>query len=407
MPRYPLLLACCSLPLIAGCSDPVLPITSSGAVVSEPEVLVEIGASFAGVDPQNANNNLDVISFQGRTFLAWRTAPTHFASEDTVLHIASEGPDGWRLEGSFTQGTDLREPRFLALGDRLFFYFAVLGTDPFAFEPQGMMVSEYHGQHDWDEPDWLYDEGFIPWRAKVENGKAYLIGYVGGENIYEVNGEPIRVHFLTTEDGRTLEPVVAGQPVVQEGGGSETDFTFLEDGALVAVTRNEAGDTESGWGSKICRAEAGDLGSWTCKSDKRKYDSPLVFQHAGEVWLVGRRNVTETGHYDLDQDDLPAKDQTEEYLIEYSFNPKRCALWRVDEAELTAEHEVDLPSRGDTCFASQLPKDDASVTIFNYSNLLDGANDCNAWPDDCSDVSWFVGQGQPTMIYRVDVTFLN
>lgn len=401
-----LLPALCSLPLLAACDDPVLPVTGGSAVVSEPEVLIQIGESFAGVDPQNANNNLDVIDFRGRTFLAWRTAPTHFASEDTVLHIASEGNDGWRLEGSFAQGTDLREPRFLALGDRLFFYFAVLGTDPFAFEPRGMMVSEYHGPDDWEEPEWLYDEGFIPWRAKVEGGKAYLIGYVGGENIYEIDGEPIRVHFLTTDDGRTLEPVVTGQPVVLEGGGSETDFTFLEDGALVAVTRNEAGDAESGFGSKICRAEAGDLGHWTCKPDKRKYDSPLVFQHAGEVWLVGRRHVTESGHYDLDHDDKTLQEQAGEYEVAYSFEPKRCALWRVDPTALTVEHEVDLPSRGDTCFASYVTKDASTVSIFNYSNLLDGAIDCKAWPGDCTDIDWFVGQGQPTMIYRVDVGFL-
>jgi hypothetical protein len=136
------------------------------------------------------------------------------------MYVASEGDDGWRFEGSFALGTDLREPRFLVLDDRLILYFAVLGTDPFAFEPQGMMVTEYHGPGDWDEPEEIYEEGFIPWRAKVIDGTAYLIGYVGGENIYEVNGEPIRIHLLKTEDGRTLEPVVPGQPVVQESGSS-------------------------------------------------------------------------------------------------------------------------------------------------------------------------------------------
>ncbi|NUP05103.1 MAG: hypothetical protein HOW73_03465 [Polyangiaceae bacterium] len=373
--------------------------------LSSLEVVVPANSELAGAPTQTSNNNLDVVRYNDRTFLAWRTAPSHFASEDTVMNVASEGPDGWRFEGSFTMGTDLREPRFLVLGDKLFLYFAVLGTDPFAFEPQGMMVTEYHGPEDWDAPEPLYEDGFIPWRAKVENGKAYLIGYVGGENIYEVNGEPIRIHFLTTTDGRTLEPVVPGQPVVQEGGGSETDFTFLDDGTLVAVTRNEAGDEASGWGSKICRAEAGDLGNWQCKSDKKKYDSPLVFRNGDQVWLVGRRNMTETGNYDLDMDELSAKDQTEKYLIDYSFNPKRCALWRVDPDTLTVKHEVDLPSRGDTCFASQLPKSADVVTLYNYSNELDGASDCKQWPNDCTDITWWVGQGQATIVYRIDATF--
>jgi hypothetical protein len=114
--------------------------------------------------------------------------------------------------------------------------------------------------------------------------------------------------------------------------------------------------------------------------------------------------VTETGFYDLDQDELSAKDQTEKYLIEYSFNPKRCAMWRVDPVELVVTHEIDLPSRGDTCFASYLPKDEETVTIYNYSNELDGAGDCASWPDDCTDLDWWVGQGQPTIIYRIDAT---
>jgi len=397
------LLLACGFAAFVACDDPYLPEPLEPSAVGEYEVVVPALTEVDGIETQDANNNLDVITFQDRTFIAWRTAPTHFASADTVMYVASEGEDGWRYEGEFALGTDLREPRFLALGDRLFLYFAVLGSDQFAFEPQGMMVTEYNAAGDWSEPEELYEPGFIPWRAKIQNGQAFLIGYVGGENIYEVNGEPIRIHLLTTEDGRTLVPVVPGQPVVQEGGGSETDFVFMDDGALVAVTRNEAGDAKSGFGSKICRAEAGDLGTWTCKTDKKKYDSPLVFRNGDDVWLVGRRNLTETGNFDLDQDELSPKDQAEAYLIEYSFNPKRCALWRVDPVELTVEFAADLPSRGDTCFASYLPRADDSVTIFNYSNELDGASDCNSWPSDCSDIDWWVGQGQKTMIYRVDV----
>lgn len=368
---------------------------------------MQAGAAPADAPTQNSNNNLDVVRFAGRTFLAWRTAPTHFASSETVLYVASEGADGWRLEGSFAMMTDLREPRFLALGDRLFLYFAVLGTDPFKFEPQGAMVTEYHGPDSWDEPEPLYEPGFIPWRAKVENGTAYVIGYTGGENIYEIDGEPIRIHLLTTKDGRTLEPAVLGTPVVQEGGGSETDFTFLEDGALVAVTRNEAGDAEFGFGSKICRAEAGVLADWTCKPDKRKYDSPLVWRSGDDVWLVGRRNLTEDGLYDLGQSDLSLADQANAYEVAYSFEPKRCALWKVDPVALTVDFVLDLPSRGDTCFASELPETDGAdgrYTLYNYSSLLDGAPDCAAWPKDCADISWWVGQGGPTMIYRVGVS---
>lgn len=387
--------------------DPVAPPAAERPVVDERwEELVKDGAAPAGIDTQNSNNNLDVVRFGGRTFLAWRTAPTHFASDQTVLWVASEGPDGWREEGSFALGTDVREPRFLVLGDRLLLYFAVLGSDPFKFEPQGAKVSVYHGPGDWESPADVYEPGFIPWRARTIDGKAYVIGYTGGENIYAIDGEPIAIHFLTTKDGLTLEPVVPGKPVVQTGGGSETDFAFLDDGSLVAVTRNEAGDAAFGFGSKICRAPKEALADWTCAPDPKKYDSPLVFRSGPDVWLVGRRNVTDDGRYDLGASDLSLEDQANKYEVEYSFKPKRCALWRVDPEALTVTFARDLPSRGDTCFPSVLPEDEAEgrFTIYNYSNLLDGAPDCAAWPDACTDITWWVGQGQPTMIYRVGVT---
>jgi len=52
------------------------------------------------VTPQVSNNNLDVVLFQGRLFLVFRTAPSHFASIDTVLYVVSRFEDEpWHFEG--------------------------------------------------------------------------------------------------------------------------------------------------------------------------------------------------------------------------------------------------------------------------------------------------------------------
>jgi hypothetical protein len=385
--------------IAAGCSNEEM-LAEQAPQGVEIDVVIPFETAVAGIATQNANNNLDVVAYAGRTFVAWRTAPAHFASPLTVMYVASEGPEGFRFEGKFEMGTDLREPRFLTHRGRLFLYFAVLGKEPTKFEPQGAMWTEYRGQGDWTPPLPLYQEGFIPWRAKEINGKAYVIGYVGGENIYEVNGEPIDVHFLTTEDGHTFEPAIPGHPIVLRGGASETDFVFMDSGDLIAVARNEAGDAESGWGSKICRAHASDLTEWHCVSDRRKFDSPLLLGNGETVRLIARRNLTESGNYDLERRDLPPKSQTEVYLADYSFQPKRCALWTVDPASLSVSFDVDLPSRGDTCFASALRFNDSEFEIWNYSNPLSNVSDCNSWPSDCADPIWLEGQGQPTIIYR-------
>lgn len=370
-----------------GCGDAIC--------ISEAIQVVPSDALPSRARTQEANNNLDVVSHKCRVFLAFRTAPNHFASADAKLYVVSS-PDQetWRFEGVFALDTDLREPRFLSYKGKLFLYFGVLGTDPLDFHPQVMMVSEYLGPERWTEPEWFYGDGFMPWRTKVVDGVAYLLAYVGGENIYDVNGDPIRVHWLTTRDGYEWTPVIAGQPVVIEGGASETDFVFLDDGTLIAVSRNEAGDEHTGWGSKICRAEAGALGDWHCVGDYKKYDSPLMFKHGNLPYLIGRRNLSETGDYYLGQDEKTPRDQTIAYQLDYWNYPKRASLWKVDPVNLTVEFVLDLPSRGDTCFPGLLVAEPGLYEVYNYTSPLDG-----------EDVSWINGQTGPTRIVRTGLKF--
>src|SRR5262245_38942488 len=72
-----------------------------------------------------ANNNLDVCEHEGRRYLAWRSAPTHFASARARLNVisSSDGGTTWRAETSVHLGRDVREPRFLSWNGRLFLYF--------------------------------------------------------------------------------------------------------------------------------------------------------------------------------------------------------------------------------------------------------------------------------------------
>ncbi len=363
----------------------------------EPETIVPGDELPAEIVVQDSNNNLDVVRHDGGLFLAFRTGPSHFASPEVQLHVVRSDDDGesWVFETTVDRDTDLREPRFLSLGDRLFVYFAVLGEAAIGFEPQGTMVTERLPSGEWTEPEWIFETGFIPWRIHLFDDVPYLLGYVGGENIYEVDGEPVEVYWLTTRDGRDWQPVVAGQPIVLVGGSSETDLTFLDDGGIVAVSRNEAGD-ELGFGMKICRAEANDLGRWTCVADPRKYDSPLVFRHGQRVFLIGRRNLTETGFFDLGYDNLNRAQQYLQYQLDYSNRPKRCSLWEVDPESLKVRFLVDLPSRGDTCFASILEEGPNAYSVFNYTSPLDGP-----------DVAWQRGQAGQTLIYRVDLTFAD
>ena len=299
---------------------PELPCGPTSELVQSPPVVVAPSDAMPeGVTSQIAHNNLDIAWHDdgdgGRLFFAFRTGPNHFAAPGVVMYIVSSADLlTWRKEGEVAIGTDVREPQLVSIGGELLFYYVVLGADPLDFEPRGTKVMRWLGPGHFSEPEDIFEPGFLVWRIKPldqpghEAGWLQAFGYSGGENIYDFDGDPIRVSWLKSRDGLTWEPVDAEREVVLEGGASETDAVFLPDGRLIALARNEAGDDE-GFGSKVCRGEAASPADWTCAFDTKKYDSPLVFAHEGTPYLIGRRNLTETGDYDLGEVDKPLRDR--------------------------------------------------------------------------------------------------
>lgn len=343
--------------------------------------------------PRVSNNNLDVVRHDGKIYLAWRTAPDHYASDATALYVLSTTDEKtWTYETKLTAGTDLREPRFLSFKGSLFLYLARLGTDPNKFEPQGMSYVERTPDGTWGKLTDFHDPRYIPWRARVLGGVPYLLAYDNGGYLYRQHPGPTHVAFLTTDDGKAWRGVDLAKPIVIQGGASETDFAFAADGTLFAVSRNEAGDPEKKvFGSWVCRAEKGALSAWSCKHDRKKYDSPLVFAHDGEIYLVGRRNLSPDGTYDRAEiDDRPFDERWFKNQVDYKTWPKRCSIWRFVQAENRIAYVTDLPSKGDTCFPAILDgaAPDEKV-IYNYSSDVDGP-----------DLSWTEGQVKPTFVYR-------
>ena len=91
-------------PAIGRCAQLGLPCPETcegGAAVclSEPIALIPSDALPIGISPQTSNNNLDVAWFSGRVFVAFRTAPSHFAGTETVLYVMSTADwSTWRME---------------------------------------------------------------------------------------------------------------------------------------------------------------------------------------------------------------------------------------------------------------------------------------------------------------------
>ena len=374
------------------CACPSPPCPAETPSFSPPQVVAPSEALPPQVVSQLAHNNLDIIWFEDRLFFAFRTAPSHFASADTVLYVVSTADhQQWRFEGRFTEGVDLREPRLMVHGGQLTMFYARLGTNALDFEPGATRRTRYLGPDAWTAPETVFEAGFIPWRIKHHGGAAYLMGYTGGEHIYSAEEGELQVRWLTSTDGETWTPVV-GDGVILRGGVSETDFVFLADASVVTVSRNEAGD-EGGFGSRICHAEAGAWGEWRCADDPRKFDSPHVFRQGDNIYLIGRRNLTETGNFDLGGEGaLPQRRLAN--LADYWVQPKRCALWAVDPVALRVTHLLDFPTAGDTCFASTVAVGEHQRLMYDYTS-----------PPEAPDTVWMDGQHGPTQIYRTTLRF--
>ncbi len=337
-----------------------------------------------------SNNNLDVVRHSdGFVYLAFRSAPHHFANPDTTVYVVrSRDQHVWEPQACFALGIDLREPRLLSLGDRLLLYVSRLGKDPLAFQPQGMSVTERRPDGTWSELETFGPRGVMGWRVRRLNGVPVMLVYHGGETIYRLGKPHLRVEIWKSADGRDWQPFDPARPAVYEGGGSEADCVLADDGTLYGVIRNEAGDTSS-WGSRVCRASARELAHWVCRSDPRKYDSPFMFWHDGEAYLVARRNLNGSGEYDLGRGSSP-RWRTVWNQMNYSLTPKRTALWRYVQNEDRIGYVMDLPSRGDCCFPAAIEGDEAgTIVVYDYSSALDGP-----------DVPWLVGQRGRTSIYR-------
>lgn len=342
-----------------------------------------------------ANNNVSICLHNKQLFLAWRTAPTHFASKKTKIHVIASSDQGktWTHEQTISMGTDLREPILFSFKGRLFLYFFEAGSNPITFRPKTMwrLVRESYG---WSQAQAISDRE-VPWEIKIHQGKAWMSSYRG--NHYGLDKSQIEVYFKVSQDGLTWQAVGPQGPVVYTGGVSEVGFEFDSRGNLWAVTRNEDGDA-SGFGSHLVTAAAKNLSAWQFpdKSNPERYDSPRLLRHQDELYMIARRDLG--GPFDRNLNYLPWKIRRLLYWITYSMRPKRTALYHIDRKNRNIVPLLDLPSAGDTGFASIVRTGPHSFLAANYTS-----------PAEESRWGWLNGQisKRGTRIYLIELKFIK
>jgi hypothetical protein len=333
---------------------------------------------------QKSNNNLDLIKYKDRYYLAFRTAPFHYASVKTVMYVvSSKDLENWDYETEIHLNRDLREPKFAVYHDTLNLYFFTGGTSMFTFEPHQLMMVRSIGGNFWSSPESSNLNGFIPWRIRERSDTLYMSAYNGTDLYRKSPKSDLRLFYST--DALNWHKI-SKDPQVDILAAEEGEFIFDKKGDLYATVRLE------GTGALVCRADKCCLKTWQKVRTKNKYDSALMFNHNDDIYVISRRNLD--GPMDKLKNRTNETDRRGRNMIRYWWTRKVTALFKLNKADLSLTLVTDLPSTGDTAFPGIVPLGNDDYLLMNYSSDIKGRKKI-----------WFTGQLGKTYIYWTKMHF--
>jgi hypothetical protein len=333
---------------------------------------------------QHSNNNLDLVKYHGKYYLAFRTAPVHFPSGKTVMYvISSTDLDNWKYETEINLHCDLREPKFAVYHDTLNLYCFTGAKSMFKFDPREILQIRTTGDSKWTTPASVHLDGFVPWRIRERNDTLYLSAYYG-KHLYGKSHQS-NLRLFASTDAANWQPITE-QPQVDIFSAEEGEFIFDKAGDLYATVRLE------GSGALVCSADKTAIGNWKKVRTKTKYDSALFFANNDDLYLISRRNLD--GDIDKVKNRKNEKQGRARNLIRYSITRKVTSLFKLNKKDLTLSLVSDFPTTGDNAFPGITQVDSNTYVVMNYSS------DYNKRKK-----NWIQGQLGKTYIYYTTLRF--
>jgi len=313
--------------------------------------IVDVRRFFADGDH---NAFTDLVRFQGRIYLAFRSCPDGhmvFRTAKVRVFVSDDEGETWQQVHEFSvPDRDTRDPHFLVFRDRLFVY---SGT---WLCPEGMTgrdINDHLGYGVWSADGASWSDpislegtyGHYIWRAAAWGDQAYLCGRRRKDFAHGVGGAEggavTEAALLQSEDGL----VWRFHSLIREQYGDETALLFEPDGELLALGRTLSG----GGHAQFCRTQP-PYTSWNRQLLDRYVGGPMLVRWGDQLLAAGRKQ-------------LPGE------------QPVTTLYWLVD-GEL---HQVlELPSGGDNSYTGFLPLADGTALVSYYSthetNELSGTN---------------------------------
>ncbi|MFR9775566.1 exo-alpha-sialidase [Micromonospora sp. MS34] len=173
----------------------------------------------------------DLVRHGAGWFCAFREGTSHVSDDGVIRVLASPDSRSWTSAAVLRRdGSDLRDPRFVARPDgRLHLYaVAVSGEATKSFRTMAWLSPDGHR---WGDPTAVGEEDVWLWRAAWHDDAMYGVGYA--------TREPRFVRLYRSGDGVDLQPVV--QTLFTGGYPNESGLVFEPDGTAVCLLRRDRG----------------------------------------------------------------------------------------------------------------------------------------------------------------------
>lgn len=318
------------------------------------------------------NSNTDMIEWQGKFYLAYVSSPYHFGNDASVLHVQRSGDSGhtWVEVDEFNPtGEDIRDPKFAAIGNRLFLY--ALKNRSLVAEPYLTVYAYTEDGNRWTSFQTVPGvDGWLFWRPKTQDGVTFYNAAYWWEH-----GKSV---LLKSTDGIAWEIVAT----IHAGDrNDETEIEFLPDGRLLATGRLEYGTGEGIFGdprgSTLIAVADPPYTTWTARVQSlvTRLDGPYLFSYHGRVYAIGRYQPNPGKEGPLtDQGSCLAR--------------KRTSIFEVRETGLA--YLTDLPSDGDTSYVGLVVKGDTAYASY-YTSPIN------------HDFVWLMGMLSPSQVRMAQI----
>jgi len=273
----------------------------------------------------------DIAKWRGRFYVTFRVGTAHFipdAPDGRIAVLESSDLSSWRRAAVLeVKGWDARDPKLLALGDRLILYTPSWSPERRVRETFAFYTRD--GER-WEGP--VSCGEYVFWRPRRLGDEIYVAAY-------RPEGEGWELHLLKSRDGlkwRYVTTMYRGDMV------NETELLFRGDEA-VALARVEKRPRRA----LVLRSKY-PFEEWSARRSNLVLQSPAMIEHRGLIVVAGRVFTREWsgGPY------MPDYARTGILVLEG------------DRLKLLME----LPSAGDTAYPGMLPLEGGRIAVSYYSS---------------------------------------